>query len=182
MSTPRCERMSLRTIITRDNPNIRTKAKRVPVVDDSVRRLMDDMVETMIAAPGVGLAATQIDVHLRVFVMKIDNSIYHLANPEVIKSRGEVTHDEGCLSVPGWIGETRRCQWVHIKGVNRSGKEIRLKGDGLLAQCIQHEMDHLDGMLYLDRLSDMDTLREIRRDETEEVTAEDEPPVTSGSD
>ena len=158
--------MTLRTIITREHPDIHTKAVRVPSVDDSIRRLMDDMVETMLDAPGVGLAATQIDVHLRVFVMKIDNQIYHVANPELIKSRGEVTHDEGCLSVPGWVGETRRAEWVHIKGLNRNGKEIRIKGDGLLAQCIQHEMDHLDGVLYLDRLTSMESLHELRRART----------------
>jgi peptide deformylase len=167
--------VSIRTIITRDHPNIHVKAKRVPTVDDSIRRLMDDMVETMLDAPGVGLAATQIDVPLRIFVMKIDNQIYHVANPELIKRRGEVTHDEGCLSVPGWTGETRRSEWVHIKGLNRHGKEIRIKGDGLLAQCIQHEMDHLDGMLYLDRLTSMDSLRElqfVRAPDEHAVTAE----------
>lgn len=166
--------MALRTIITRDEPGVFVKATRVPRVDDSIRKLMDDMVETMIAAPGVGLAAPQIDVPLRVFVMKIDNQIYHVANPELIKSRGEVTHSEGCLSVPGWVGETKRAQWVSIKGLNRQGKEIRIKGDGLLAQCIQHEMDHLDGVLYLDRLSSLDTLRELTdeelADEPEELT------------
>jgi peptide deformylase len=165
--------VTLRTIITREHPNIHTKAVRVRTVDDSIRRLMDDMVETMLDAPGVGLAATQIDVHLRVFVMKIDNQIYHVANPELIKKRGEVTHDEGCLSVPGWVGETQRSEWVHIKGLNRNGKEIRIKGDGLLAQCIQHEMDHLDGVLYLERLTSMESLHELRRARTEEVTADE---------
>ena len=165
--------MAIRTIITRDHPNIHAKAKRVPSVDDSIRALMDDMVETMLAAPGVGLAATQIDVSLRVFVMKIDNQIYHVANPELIKSSGEQINQEGCLSVPGWIGETNRAEWVHIKGLNRQGKQIRIKGDGLLAQCIQHEMDHLDGGLYLDRLTSLDTLRELTEaDEQDEEIAE----------
>jgi len=173
--------MSNRTIITRDHPRIHNRAVRVPSVDESVRRLMDDMVETMLDAPGVGLAATQVDVHLRVFVMKIDNAIYQVANPELIKLRGEVAHDEGCLSVPGWVGVTKRAEWVHIKGLNRNGREIRLKGEGLLAQCIQHEMDHLNGVLYLDRLSSMDSLREVRRDDTEEVAAEVEAPAASHS-
>lgn len=157
--------MALRPIITREHPNIHVKAKRVPRVDDSIRKLMDDMVETMLAAPGVGLAATQIDVHLRVFVMKIDNQIYHVANPEVIKKEGEVTHSEGCLSVPGWTGITKRAEKVQIKGLNRAGKPIRIKGSGLLAQCIQHEMDHLDGVLYLDRLTSLDTFHKLGPDE-----------------
>ena len=157
--------MAIRTIITRDNPNVFTKATRVPRIDESIRQLMDDMVDTMIDAPGVGLAATQIDVPLRVFVMKIDNQIYQVANPELIKARGEVVNSEGCLSVPGWTGHTRRAEWVAVKGLNRHGKEIRIKGEGLLAQCLQHEMDHLDGMLYLDRLTSLDTLRELADDE-----------------
>lgn len=155
--------MAIRTIITTDNPRLRTKARRVPKVDDSIRRLMDDMVETMIAAPGVGLAATQIDVPLRVFVMRIDGVVYHVANPEIVKARGEVVQSEACLSVPGMMGETRRAEWVHIKGLDRGGREIRIRGEGLLAQCIQHEMDHLDGMIYLDRLSSIDSLRTLER-------------------
>lgn len=165
--------MTIRTIITRGHPNIHVKAKRVPAVDDSIRKLMDDMVDTMIAAPGVGLAATQIDVPLRVFVMKIDNQIYQLANPEVIRSRGEITHSEGCLSVPGWTGETKRAEWMHVKGLNRAGKLIKIKGEGLLAQCIQHEMDHLDGVLYLDRLTSMETFHELPSDEEVEAEIEE---------
>jgi peptide deformylase len=165
--------MALRAIITRENPNVHAKAMRVPRVDDSIRRLMDDMVETMLDAPGVGLAATQIDVPLRVFVAKVDNQIYQLANPEIIKTRGETTHPEGCLSIPGWAGETRRAEWVSIKGLNRHGKEIRIKGDGLLAQCLQHEIDHLDGVLYLDRLTSLDTLHELPdRDDLEDDEVE----------
>lgn len=158
--------MPILPIITRENPNIHTRARRVPRVDDSVRRLMDDMVDTMLDAPGVGLAATQVDVHLRVIVMKVDNQVYQLANPELIRAEGEVVHAEGCLSVPGWVGETRRAGRVVIKGLNRHGKEVRVKGTGLLAQCIQHELDHLEGTLYLDRLTHMDTFRRLSREET----------------
>ena len=171
--------MALRTIITREHPHIHVKAKKVRIVDDSIKRLMDDMVDTMLAAPGVGLAATQIDVALRLFVMKIDNNVYHVANPEVLKLRGEVTHGEGCLSVPGWIGETQRAEWIHIKGQNRNGKEIRLKGDGLLAQCIQHEMDHLDGVLYLDRLTSMESLHRVGPED--EAEDDDDLPDSDGA-
>jgi peptide deformylase len=157
-------------IITRDNPRLRLKAKRVPKVDDSVRRLMDDMVETMLDAPGVGLAANQVDVQLRVIVMKVDNQIHTLANPEVVRSSGEQIGYEGCLSVPGYIGEVARADRVTIKALNRSGKEVRIKGEGLLARAIQHEIDHLDGVLFIDRLTSIDTLRPVTEGTEEEAT------------
>jgi peptide deformylase len=157
-------------IITRDNPRLRLKARRVPKVDDSVRRLMDDMVDTMLDAPGVGLAANQVDVQLRVIVMKVDNQLYSLANPEVVRSSGEQIGYEGCLSVPGYIGEVARAEKVTIKALNRNGKEVRIKGEGLLARAIQHEIDHLDGILFIDRLTDLDTLRPVAEGTEEEAT------------
>jgi peptide deformylase len=162
--------VALLEIITRDNPRLRLKAKRVPKVDDSVRRLMDDMVETMLDAPGVGLAATQVDVQLRVIVMKVDNQLYTLANPEVVRSAGEQIGYEGCLSVPGYIGEVARAEKVTIKALNRNGKEVRIKGEGLLARAIQHEIDHLDGVLFIDRLTSLDTLRPVAEASDEEAT------------
>jgi peptide deformylase len=157
-------------IITRDNPRLRLKARRVPKVDDSVRRLMDDMVDTMLDAPGVGLAANQVDVQLRVIVMKVDNQLYSLANPEVVRSSGEQIGYEGCLSVPGYIGEVARAEKVTIKALNRNGKEVRIKGEGLLARAIQHEIDHLDGVLFTDRLTSLDTLRPVAEAADEEAT------------
>jgi peptide deformylase len=162
--------VALLEIITRDNPRLRLKAKRVPKVDDSVRRLMDDMVETMLDAPGVGLAATQVDVQLRVIVMKVDNQLYSLANPELVRSSGEQIGYEGCLSVPGYIGEVARADKVTIKALNRNGKEVRIKGEGLLARAIQHEIDHLDGVLFIDRLTSLDTLRPVAEASDEEAT------------
>jgi peptide deformylase len=162
--------VALLEIITRDNPRLRLKARRVPKVDDSVRRLMDDMVDTMLDAPGVGLAATQVDVQLRVIVMKVDNQLYSLANPEVVRSSGEQIGYEGCLSVPGYIGEVARAEKVTIKALNRNGKEVRIKGEGLLARAIQHEIDHLDGILFIDRLTDLDTLRPVAEGSEEEAT------------
>jgi peptide deformylase len=161
--------VALLEIITRDNPRLRLKARRVPKVDDSVRRLMDDMVDTMLDDPGVGLAATQVDVQLRVIVMKVDNQLYSLANPEVVRSSGEQIGYEGCLSVPGYIGEVARADKVTIKALNRNGKEVRIKGEGLLARAIQHEIDHLDGILFIDRLTDLDTLRPVAEGTEEEA-------------
>src|SRR5713226_6324415 len=134
--------MAVHEVLTRENPRLRVKAHKVPRVDDSVRRLMDEMVETMLAHIGVGLAATQIGVSLRVIVMKVENQLYTLANPVVVRSSGEQTGYEGCLSVPGLIGEVTRAEKVVAKGLNRNGKEVRIKGEGLLARAIQHEIDH----------------------------------------
>jgi peptide deformylase len=166
--------VALLEIITKDNPRLRLKARRVPKVDDSVRRLMDDMVETMLDAPGVGLAANQVDVQLRVIVMKVDNQLYTLANPEVVRTSGEQIGLEGCLSVPGFVGEVARADKVTIKALNRNGKEVRIKGEGLLARAILHEIDHLDGVLFIDRLTSIDTLRPVAVSSEEEATEEDE--------
>ncbi|MEA2672506.1 MAG: peptide deformylase [Chloroflexota bacterium] len=166
--------MALLEIITKDNPRLRLKARRVPRVDDSVRRLMDDMVETMLDAPGVGLAANQVDVQLRVIVMKVDNQLYTLANPEVVRTSGEQIGFEGCLSVPGFVGEVARADKVTIKALNRNGREVRIKGEGLLARAILHEIDHLDGVLFIDRLTSIDTLRPVAVGSEEEATEEGE--------
>jgi peptide deformylase len=131
-----------------EDPVLVSRATRVPRVDDAIRRLMDDMVETMVDAHGAGLAAPQVGLPLRVIVLKVDNQVYQLANPEMVRCEGEQTGFEGCLSVPGLIGEVTRCQRVVARGQNRHGKEIRVKGDGLLARAIQHEIDHLDGILF----------------------------------
>jgi peptide deformylase len=131
-----------------EDPVLVNKATRVPRVDDTIRRLMDDMVETMIEAHGAGLAAPQVGVALRVIVLKVDNQLYQVANPEMVRCEGEQTGVEGCLSVPGLIGDVTRCQRVVAKGLNRHGREIRVKGDGLLARAIQHEVDHLNGILF----------------------------------
>ena len=166
--------MALLEIITKDNPRLRLKARRVPKVDDSVRRLMDDMVETMLDAPGVGLAANQVDVQLRVIVMKVDNQLYTLANPEVVRTSGEQIGFEGCLSVPGFVGEVARADRVTIKALNRNGREVRIKGEGLLARAILHEIDHLDGVLFIDRLTSIETLRPVAVGGEEEATEEGE--------
>jgi peptide deformylase len=152
-----------------EDPVLVTRATRVPRVDETIRKLMDDMVETMVDAHGAGLAAPQVGVPLRVIVLKVDNQVYQLANPEMVRCEGEQTGVEGCLSVPGLIGEVTRCQRVVAKGQNRHGKEIRVKGDGLLARAIQHEVDHLDGILFTTKVVE-GTLR--RWDPTDDAQAE----------
>ena len=147
-------------LVSDHNDVLTTKAIRVPRVDDEIRRLMDDMVETMFDANGVGLAAPQVGVSLRVIVLRVDNQIYQLANPEMVRNEGDQTGLEGCLSIPGWVGEVTRRMRVVAKGLNRHGKEIRIKGDGLLARAVQHELDHLDGILFTTRVNE-GTLREI---------------------
>jgi peptide deformylase len=146
------------------DPVLRTKAKRVRQIDDSIRKLLDDMVETMRAAPGVGLAAPQIGVSLRVVVIETpDDGLLHLINPEKVKATGERRLTEGCLSVPGYQAEVPRSKTVTVKALDRDGKEIRIKAvDSLLAQALEHEIDHINGILYIDYLTSADELIPIR--------------------
>src|SRR5437588_53886 len=167
--------MALRTIYGFDHPTLREKAKRVSKVDASVVKLIDDLAETMLAAPGAGLAAPQIGVGLRVCVVKGDeNQIHQLVNPEVVKGQGVQVGWEGCLSWPGWVGEVPRFETVVVKGRNRKGKEVRIKSSGFTARAFQHELDHLDGILFTDRVTSLDSLRRIEdleADEEEEAAA-----------
>jgi len=147
----------------------------VTKVDASIVRLLDDLAETMYAAPGVGLAAPQIGVSLRVCVVKGDeNQLYGLVNPVIVKAEGSQVGYEGCLSIPGWVGEVERYEKVLVKGLNRRGKEVRIKASGFTARAFQHEIDHLDGILFTDRLTSLDTLRRVEelQDQEEEPVAE----------
>jgi peptide deformylase len=162
--------MAVREILTVEHPTLRQRAKKVPRVDASIVRLLDDLAETMIAAPGAGLAAPQIGVPLRAFVVRgEENQHYALVNPEVVKADGSQTDYEGCLSIPGWVGEVERAETVVVKGHNRKGKEVRVKAEGFTARAFLHELDHLDGVLFTDRLTSLDTLRRV-----EEVDPESE--------
>ncbi len=167
--------MAVRPILNFDKPVLREKAKKVARVDTSIQRLIDDLAETMLAAPGAGLAAPQIGVGLRVCVVKGDeNQIWALVNPEIVKSDGVQVGYEGCLSYPGWVGEVARYETVVVKGRNRRGKEVRIKSNGFTARAFQHEIDHLDGILFIDRLTNLDTLRrveELQADEQETAVA-----------
>ena len=162
--------MAVRPILNFDQPVLREKAKKVARVDTSIQRLVDDLAETMLAAPGAGLAAPQIGVPLRVCVVKgDDNQIWALVNPEIVKSDGVQVGYEGCLSYPGWVGEVARYETVVVKGRNRRGKEVRIKSSGFTARAFQHELDHLDGVLFIDRLTNLDTLQRV-----EDLLAEDQ--------
>jgi peptide deformylase len=152
----------VRPILTFENPVLREKSKKVTRIDVSIQRLLDDLTETMLAAPGAGLAANQIGVPLRVCVVKGDDKqIWGLVNPEVVKKEGSQVGYEGCLSKPGWVGEVERAEMVVVKGRNRHGKEVRIKSSGFTARAFQHELDHLDGVLFTDRLTSLDTLRRV---------------------
>jgi len=154
------------------DPVLRVKAKRVRKIDASIHRLLDEMIDTMRAAPGVGLAAPQVGVSLRVVVIETpDDGLLELINPEIVKRSGERLLTEGCLSVPGYQAEITRSRQVTVKALNREGKEVRLKGvDTLLAQALEHEIDHTNGVLYIDCLTSADELMPVRRsvDEGEE--------------
>jgi peptide deformylase len=162
----------VRPILTFEHPALRQKAKKVARVDASIQRLIDDLVETMLDAPGAGLAAPQIGVGLRVCIVKGDDSqIWSLVNPELVKHDGVQVGYEGCLSYPGWVGEVARHETVVVKGRNRQGKGVRIKTSGFAARVFQHELDHLDGVLFIDRLTDLDTLQRVEELQDEEKEA-----------
>ena len=152
------------------DPVLRQKAKRVRTIDGSIQKLIRDMLETMHDAPGVGLAAPQVGVPLRVIVIGIpEQEDFALINPEVVKTRGERVVNEGCLSVPGYMGQLKRAESVTVKGRDPSGKEVRIKAEELLAQALEHEIDHVNGVLYVDRLEREDDLRKIEPQDVEEA-------------
>jgi len=162
----------VRDIVVVEDRRLRTKCPKVPKVDDSTRKLIDDMVDTMRDAPGIGLAAPQVGVPLRVIVAEVDDQLHALVNPEIIRAEGEQVGDEGCLSIPGYAGEVKRFERVVVKAKNRAGKDVRVRGEGLLARCLQHEIDHIDGILFTDRLTSPDSLRKVAPDEAGEAVAE----------
>jgi peptide deformylase len=169
--------MALRPILVVGNPVLRQKAKRVTQFDRNLQRLIDEMIETMRAAPGVGLAGPQIGVPLRLAVIEVEDQITVIINPEIIKRSAEVELDEGCLSVPGFWGKVQRSEKVTVKARNRDGREFRVNAEGLLAQALQHEIDHLDGMLYIDRMPSLDDLQRsepIRKREADARRKEEE--------
>jgi peptide deformylase len=152
------------------DPVLRQKAKRVRNIDASVHKLIKDMLETMHDAPGVGLAAPQVGVPLRVIVIGIpEQEDFALINPEVVKTRGERVVSEGCLSIPGYVGQLKRAESVTVKGRDPNGKEVRIKAEELLAQALEHEIDHVNGILYTDRLVSEDDLKKIEPKDVEEA-------------
>lgn len=170
--------MSVREIITLPEPVLRKKARKISQYNNELQALIDDMVETMRAAPGVGLAGPQINVPLRVIVVEfgdeededIPPKLHIVVNPELSKfSQEMVSGTEGCLSIPGFLGEVERSKTITVKGYNRHGQPLKIKAKGWLARIFQHEVDHLDGILYIDRT---DKIVEIQ-EEPDQVTPAD---------
>lgn len=160
--------MAILTILHFPDPRLRNKAEAVTVIDESVKRLVDDMLETMYAAPGIGLAAIQVNVPKRVIVVDVSeerNEPVCLINPQIEQRRGVVETEEGCLSVPGIYENVRRSEWIRVSAQSPSGKAVTLETDGLLAVCIQHEMDHLEGKLFVDYLSELKRQRIRKKSE-----------------
>ena len=149
--------MAVLEILEFPDPRLRTQAKPVSEVTDATRSLIDDMFETMYDAPGIGLAATQIDVHRRLLVADVSadkDDPWVLINPEIVAKDGVEVTEEGCLSVPGYYEEVERAEHVRVRYLDRDGKQAESEFEGLLAVCVQHEMDHLDGKLFVDYLSE----------------------------
>lgn len=169
--------MALRKIVLLGEPILRQKAKKVTRFDESVQQLIDDMIETMQSAPGVGLAAPQVNVPLRVITVDVDDEVTVLVNPEIVEMEGEWEPEEGCLSIPGYVANVKRAERIVVRARGRRGKPMKIKADGMLAHVIQHEVDHLEGILFIDRLPSMDLLRKVpAKGEGEAEEAEE--PVT----
>ncbi len=148
--------MALLQILHYPDPRLHTVAKPVDQVDDSIRRLAADMAETMYAAPGIGLAATQVDRHVRLIVVDVSethNELKVFINPEILEKSGEAVREEGCLSVPGVYDKVTRAEHIRVRALNLDGQPFELETDGLLAICIQHEIDHLHGKVFVEYLS-----------------------------
>lgn len=175
--------MPIPSIRQAGDPILRQRAKKVTVFDRALAVLAEEMVETMEAAPGIGLAAPQIGVSLQIFVARVPpddarvqtttkkgerkknpqwvGKLFVLCNPEIIKAQGEEESTEGCLSLPGYVGDVKRATTVVVKGKDLQGKELRIKAQGLLARVFEHEIDHLQGQLFTDRLESLDKLRRL---------------------
>ena len=158
--------MAVRTILRYPDPRLHQVAARVTRVDDEIRKLINDMAETMYAAPGIGLAATQVDAHVRVIVIDVSDARDQLrvfVNPEIVAASGQADQEEGCLSVPGVYEKVSRAERVTVRALDADGREYTLDADGLLAVCIQHEMDHLEGRVFVEKLSRLKQNRILSR-------------------
>ena len=169
--------MALLPILRYPDARLHQRAAVVNRVDDGIRKLIKDMAETMYSAPGIGLAATQLDVHLRVIVIDISETrdqLLVLVNPELIAASGEADREEGCLSVPGVYEKVRRAERITVRALDAEGRAGTREADGLLALCIQHEMDHLEGKVFVERLSQLKQRRILARFRKQQRRAEPE--------
>jgi peptide deformylase len=171
--------MAVLQIRTVPDPILRQKARQVKIIGPSIKKLIKDMCETLHAVPGrAGLAAPQVGSSLRVIVINVPEKEEDivLINPEIVKTKGERICEEGCLSIPGYMGEVKRAEKVTAKGKTADGKEIRIRGEELLAEALEHEIDHLNGVLYIDKLESPDMLHKLQPsdivDEQDESEAE----------
>ena len=173
--------MAVLDIVLEGDPRLRQKAVKIRQVDASIRELAEDMYETIPVAEGVAVAAPQVGVTRRLIVIRYMESddededdegeeiTFRLANPEVIRGHGNQVGLEGCLSIPGWVGEVPRYETITVKAVDMDNKAVRIKAHGYLARVFQHEIDHLDGILFTDRVVDKETLRYVGTDDDEEL-------------
>jgi peptide deformylase len=175
--------MTKLAILEYPDPRLRTTAVPVEVVDDAVRQLADDMLETMYAAKGVGLAASQVDVHRRLLVLDVSDTRDQplvLINPEILAAEGRAPGEEGCLSLPGIYDKLERAERIKVQALDRNGIRFELEADGMLAVCIQHEMDHLEGKLFVDYLSELKRQlirRRLQKERKQRSPAEARTPV-----
>lgn len=172
--------MAVLDIVLEGDPRLRQKAVKIRQVDDSIRKLADDMYETIPVAEGVAVAAPQVGVSRRLIVIRYTETdeendedegeviTYRLANPEIVRGHGNQVGLEGCLSIPGWVGEVPRFESVTVKGIDMENKPVRVKASGYLARIFQHEIDHLDGILFTDRVEDKETLKFVGTDDDDQ--------------
>ena len=166
--------MAILPIVKVPAPVLRQKTKKIRKIDASIQKLIDDMIETMHDAPGVGLAANQIGLSLRLCVIHVPgDEVVTLINPEIVRRSGSRECDEGCLSLPGYKGVIQRSEKVVVKGLNRDGRPIRYHATDLFAEAIEHEVDHLNGLLYFDYLDSIDKLVPLSAEEPEEEPKEE---------
>ncbi len=173
--------MAVHPIVRADNPQLRKRARKIRRFGESLQALVDDMLETMHANNGLGLAAPQIGVRQQVITIQMPENeedprsgkLFVFCNPEIVRSRGEEEAEEGCLSVPGCYGLVKRATTVTVKGRDLNGKEVRIKAEGLLARAFQHEIDHLNGTLFIDRVDSPDKLRFIEPGSIQETDSEE---------
>ena len=165
--------MSVRPIVLLGDPRLRLKGETVDSFGKPLHELLDDLTDSMRHAPGVGLAAPQLGEPLRACVIEVENHLYELINPEIVRASGDDRDLEGCLSIPGYVAYITRREKVWVVAQNRVGKKIKVAGSGLLGRALQHELDHLDGKLYIDYLDSMDELISVSQLEDEDEDAQE---------